>query len=204
MDALTPPSLKSYEQVKAELKNYLQEMDLQITKEFDTDEFCGFWTKFGDLPVLIENRKSLKYCIVALQITFSDETIIKTLNEYYENEDHQFIFRLTQVLTSPQTSFVRVVESGKVIGFTIMKSIYPFHEGFSIRDLDEAVQAVVSIGAVGIAFVKSEMGQMDLGNRGNRDIIMGSAKQDLTKPEIEIQTFDKRYVIISMMASLSR
>jgi len=162
MIVMTLPPLKPNEQVKSELKNYLQEMDLEITKEFDTDDICGFWIKFGDFPILVENRKPLKYCVVAFQITFSDETIIRTLNDYYEKQDQQFIFRLTQVLTSPQTSFVRVVESGRVIGFTMMKSIYPFHEGFSIRDLDQAVQAVVSIGAVGIAFLKSEMGQMIL------------------------------------------
>jgi hypothetical protein len=157
---MTLPPLKPYDQVRAELKEYLQEMDLQIMREFDTNEFCGFWTQFGDFPLLVENRKPLKYCIVAFQITFSDETIIKTLNEYYEKKDHRFIFRLTQVLTSPQTSFTRVVENGQVIGFTIMKSIYPFHEGFSVRDLDQAFQAVVSVGDVGIAFLRSEMGQM--------------------------------------------
>jgi len=164
------PPLKPLEQVQAELKNYLQEMDLDITKEFDTDDICGFWTKFGDFPVLIENRKPMKYCVVAFQITFSDEMIIKTLNDYYKTQDNPFIFRLTQVLTSPQTSFVRVVESGQVIGFTIMKSIYPFHEGFSIRDLDVAVQAVVSVGAVGIAFLKSEMGQMVLDHTPPRPV----------------------------------
>jgi hypothetical protein len=159
---MTPPPLRPVEQVKSELKNYLQEMDLDITKEFDTDDMCGFWITFGDFPLLIENQKPLKYCVVAFQITFSDETILRALNDYYEKQDHRFIFRLTQVLTSPQTSFVRVVESGRVIGFTIMKSIYPFHEGFSVRDLDSAIQAVASTGAVGIAFLKSEMGQMVL------------------------------------------
>jgi hypothetical protein len=167
---MTLPPLKPYEQVRDELKNYLQEMDPEITKEFDTGDSWGFWIKFGDLPLLIENRKPLKYCVVALQITFSDETIVRTLNDYYKNEDHQFIFRLTQVLTSPQTSFVRVVESGRVIGFTLMKSIYPFHEGFSISDLDQAIQAVVSIGAVGIAFLKSEMGQMVLDHTPPRPV----------------------------------
>jgi hypothetical protein len=167
---MTLPPLKPNEQVKEDIKNYLQDMDLKITKDFDTDEICGFWTKFGDFPILIENRKPLKYCVVALQITFSDETIVKNLSEYYEKEDHPFIFRLTRVLTSPQTSFVRVVESGRVIGFTIMKSIYPFHEGFSIHDLDQAIQAVVSIGAVGIAFLKSEMGPMILDHTPQRPV----------------------------------
>jgi hypothetical protein len=36
-----------------------------------------------------------------------------------------------------------------------------------------------------------------LGDRGDRDIIMGSAKQDLSKMEIEIQTLDQGEAIIS-------
>lgn len=159
---MTPPLLKPLDEVKMDLKNYLQEMDLEISKEFASDELSGFWTKSGDFPLLIENRKPLKYYVVAFQITLSDEAIIKAINDHYDNRDHQFIFRLTQVLTSPLTSFVRVIEGGRVIGFTIMKSIYPFHENFSIADLDQAIQAVVSSGAVGISFLKSEMGQMVL------------------------------------------
>jgi len=159
---MTLPPLKPSDQVREELRASLQEMDLEITKEFDTNEFSGFWTKFGDFPVLIENRKPLKYCVVAFQITFSDEAIIGTLNDHYERQDHGFMFRLTRVFTSPETSFTRVVENGRVIGFTVLKSIYPFHEGFSVRELDQAIQAVVSVGDVGIAFLKSEMGPIAL------------------------------------------
>jgi hypothetical protein len=167
---MTLPPLKPFEEVKENLKNYLQDMDLSISKEFDSDEFSGFWTKSGDFPILVENRKPLKYYVVAFQITFSDETIITALNRYYDTQDHPFIFRLTQALTSPLTSFVRVVESGRVIGFTVMKSIYPFHEGFSTSDLDQAIQAVVSTGSVGISFLKSEMGQMALDHTPPRPV----------------------------------
>lgn len=159
---MTLPPLKTFEEAKENLKKYLQDMDLSISKEFDSDEFSGFWITFGDFPLLIENRKNLKYYVVAFQITFSDEAIITTLNGYYDKQDHPFIFRLTRALTSPLTSFVRVVESGRVIGFTVMKSIYPFHEEFSVTSLDQAIQAVVSTGSVGISFLKSEMGQIDL------------------------------------------
>ena len=38
---------------------------------------------------------------------------------------------------------------------------------------------------------------MGLGDRGDRDIIIGSAKQDLSKMEIEIQTLDQGDAIIS-------
>jgi hypothetical protein len=38
---------------------------------------------------------------------------------------------------------------------------------------------------------------MGLGDRGDRDILIGSAKQDLSKMEIEIQTLDQGEAIIS-------
>ncbi|PKG31615.1 MAG: ATP-binding protein, partial [Methanoregula sp.] len=38
---------------------------------------------------------------------------------------------------------------------------------------------------------------MGLGDRGDREIIMGSAKQDLSKMEIEIQTLDQGEAILS-------
>lgn len=40
---------------------------------------------------------------------------------------------------------------------------------------------------------------MGLGDRGDRDIVMGSAKQDLTKMEVEIQTLDTGEAIISTL-----
>jgi|WetSurMetagenome_2_1015567.scaffolds.fasta_scaffold01247_17 hypothetical protein len=159
---MTPPSLKPGAEVLADMKRLLQDMDLGITKEFDSEDLSGFWITSGSFPLLIENQKPAKYYVIALQITFSDEAILTQLNGYYDRQDHPFIFRLTQTFTSPHTSFVRVIESGRTIGFTILASIYPFHEGFSIRDLDEAVQAVTGAGDVGVAFLKSEMGPMDL------------------------------------------
>jgi len=159
MEPESKPDAPAYETVKVTLKTFLTDMDIEITQEFDNESVCGFWIKFGDFPVFIENRKPLKYCVVALQFTFSEEDVIEAINTYYRNQDHVFIYRLTRALTSPATSFTRIMESGRVIGYTIVKSIYPFHPGFSIRDLDEAIQAVTSAGDVGVAFIKSEIGK---------------------------------------------
>lgn len=156
------PPLKTTNQVRQELRTWMQEMDLEITREFDTPDTCGFWVKSGDFPLLIENRKPLKYCVIAFQITFSDAAITRTVNDYYHRQDNRFIYRLTRALTTSQTSFVRVMEGGEVSGFTILRYLYPFHEGFSIRDLDSAVQAVVSAGDIGIAFLRAEMGPIAL------------------------------------------
>jgi hypothetical protein len=106
--------------------------------------------------------------VVGFQITLSDDNAIKTLNEYYEKNDHRFIFDLTRTFTSPHTGFSRVIETGNVIGFTVMKNMCPFHPGFSIRDLDEALQSVVSVGDIGIAFLKAVMGQIDVSHTSPR------------------------------------
>ena len=54
------------------------------------------------------------------------------------------------------------------------------------RNIDQKVLAQINTFVV-----------MGLGDRGDRDIIMGSAKQDLSKMEIEIQTLDQGEAIIS-------
>lgn len=141
--------------VRDELRQYLQEIDVTIIREFDEGEFNGFWVRFGDFPILIENQKNKSYYIVAFQITLPNGPEIDALNSYYERKDAKFIYELTQAFTSPLTGFSRILEGGRVIGFTISRYIYPYYNDFSVKDLDRAIQAVVSQGAIGIAFLKT-------------------------------------------------
>ncbi len=149
------------------MKEYAQAVGVEIVNEFDEHETWGFWVKFGEFPILIENPKGMLYAVVAFQITLSDATAIATLNEFYTQQDNQSIFELTRIFTSPHTGFTRIIERGQVIGFTIMKNVYPYHASFTVRDLDEALQAVVSVGDTGVAFLKT---------------IVGTAKFDHTPP----------------------
>jgi hypothetical protein len=168
----TVPSVpqKSKDEAKAILKDYLKAVDVEIESEFDHENRWGFFIKFGNFPVLLENQKDSQYFVVAFQILLPDDTAIKAINDFYDNRDHRFILDLTRAFTSPHTGFSRVIESGKVIGFTILKNIYPFHPGFTIKDLDEALQAVVSVGDTGIAFFKTVMGEMDLDHTTPRPV----------------------------------
>jgi len=159
MENVPTSTLKSKDEVKTMLKDYLNAVDVEIAQEIDDKDTFGFLLKFGNFPILLENQKDSQYFTVAFQITLSDDAAIKMLNDFYKNQDHKFIFDLIQGFTSPLTGFSRVIESGQVIGFTVLKNIYPFHPGFTIKDLDEALQAVVSVGDRGVAFLKSVMGQ---------------------------------------------
>ena len=158
MESKSVSQLRSKDEAKSIMNDYLQGVGVEIVKEFDEHETWGFWVKFGEFPVLIENPKETLFAVVAFQITLSDTNAIKTLNEFYEKQDNQFILELTRTFTSPHTGFTRIIEKGQVIGFTIMKNVYPYHASFTIKDLDEALQSVVSIGDTGIAFLKAIIG----------------------------------------------
>ena len=145
--------VKPPEQVRGELKQYLEDINVEIVKEFDEDEFWGFWVKFGDFPIMVENKKGSRYCAVAFQITLPDGVQVKKLNEFYARKNVQFVYDLTSAFTSPLTGFSRIIENGQIVGFTISRYIYPFYNDFSVKDLDRAIQAVVSVGSVGIAFL---------------------------------------------------
>lgn len=141
--------------VLAELRQYLQEIDVTLLREFDEGDFRGFWIKFGDFPILIENQKGKAYFIVAFQITLPQGPEAEALDNYYAKKDPHFIYELTKAFTSPLTGFSRIIEGGKVVGFTLSRYIFPFYYDFSVKDLDRALQAVVSQGSEGIAFLKT-------------------------------------------------
>ena len=90
----------------------------------------------------------------SVQITLQDEHAISQLNNFYERNDAQFIYELTRAFSSPLTAFSRIIERGRVIGYTVSKHIYPYHPEFTLRTLDIAIQSVVSTGAIGVAFLK--------------------------------------------------
>jgi hypothetical protein len=146
--------LRTDEEAKSLIKEFLHGMDVNIVREMEKEGNWGFWTRFGDFPVLIDHRKGTHFCIVAFQVTLKDEHAIAHLNEFYEKNDAQFMYEVTRAFTSPLTAYSRIIEQGRVIGFCVSKHIYPYHPDFNMRTLDIALQAVVSTGAIGAAFLK--------------------------------------------------
>jgi hypothetical protein len=155
------PAKKTIDEARSDLKALLADLDLEEVKEFDEKDFWGFSVTFGSYPLLIENQKGTAYCVVAFQITLPPGEPVEKLNELYAKNDFKFIYDLFSAFSSPLTGFSRTFEGEKVVGFTVSKYIYPFHPGFSIRDLDEALQAVISAGAMGVMFLKSLLGEWE-------------------------------------------
>jgi hypothetical protein len=164
-------SLRDDGEVRVLLKSYLESMDVEIIQECEKGLNWGYWIKFGNYPVLIDHREGTHFCVVAFQITLKDDHAISHLNEFYENNDAQFIFELTKSFSSPLTAFSRIMERGNVIGFTVSKYIYPYHSEFNMRTLDIAVQAVVSTGSIGIAFLKWMAKVVDVKHERGEDLV---------------------------------
>jgi hypothetical protein len=146
--------LRSDEEAKQTIRQYLMSMDVEIVKAMEKEGNWGFWVRFGDFPILIDHSEGTHYCIVAFQITIPDEHAISRLNKYYEKNDAQFIYELTRAFTSALTAYSRILEGDRVVGFTVSKYIYPYHPEFTMRVLDMSLQAVISTGALGIAFLR--------------------------------------------------
>jgi hypothetical protein len=155
------PVKRTIDEAKADVKALLADLDVEEVKDFDETEFWGFWVNFGSYPILIESQKGTAYCVVAFQITLPEGEPVAKLNELYAKNDFKFVFELVSAFSTPVTGFSRIFEGEKVVGFTVSKYIYPFHPGFSIRDLDEALQAVVSAGGTGVLFLKSLLGEWE-------------------------------------------
>ena len=154
--------LKTPDTVKQELKEYLREIDVDVIQEFDDEKSWGFWVRFGEYPILIENLKDTRYLMVALQVTLPAGEPVERLNELYRKNDAKFTFEILSNFSSPVTGFSRINDGGKVVGYTVSRYLYPFHPGFSIRNLDAALQAVVSVAAVGVAYLKTLLGEWEM------------------------------------------
>jgi hypothetical protein len=153
---------RTAEEVKGILKEFLTDLEIEIVQEIDRGYDWGFWVKFGNFPLLIQNQKNAFYTVIVLHISVTSEAAITRLNEIYDTNDTTTAFELTRAFSTPITGFSRIIERGKVTGYAITKYVFPYHTGFTIEDFDSALQAVVSVGAVGVSYLKTIISEVDL------------------------------------------
>jgi hypothetical protein len=76
------------------------------------------------------------------------------LGEAEEEVKERFIYQFVQLLSNPGQSFGLDVTADNIIQqFFVNESIYPYSDTFSIREYDQAVQSVASIGQAASLFV---------------------------------------------------
>jgi hypothetical protein len=161
---------RTAEEVRAELSGFLADLDVEELEGYDEKDSWGFTMKFGSYPLLIDTEKGLSYSVVVFQVTLPAGEPVAKLNELYARNDFKFQYQLFSAFSSPVTGFSRIFEGDKVVGFTVSRYLYPFHPGFSIRNLDAALQAVVSTGALGVMFLKSLLGEWEREEKATEEL----------------------------------
>ncbi len=152
--------LRTPEEVRELLRELLAEMEVEVQRELEMEGVWTFYLNCWGYPVILEGNRSTHYCVVFFHIMLPEDRVRRSLNELYEKKDLKFLYELTRAFTSPLTAFSRITsQEGEVIGYRVSKNLYPYHQGFTIRELDGVLQAVVSSGIAGAAYLRSVMGE---------------------------------------------
>jgi len=146
--------------VKAKLKEFIREIGGELLEEKDLEDRWGFVMKYGNYVVQIVHPKHLRFMVCVFSARFSPE-VINDVKELCKDpmKKVEFEFGLVSALTSPVTAYRHHFDDeGYVVGFEVIRKIFPFDESFTIRDFDEAIQSVVSIGVLGLRYLQAVIG----------------------------------------------
>lgn len=138
----------------------ISETNREILQEIQEEDKWGFLVKHGNYVVLLIHIRKEARMGVVFSVPFAQE-IITDISKYRSDpiKRAEFDFGLKSAISSPITAYrINYDENKNIVGYDIIKTIFPFHEDFSIKDLDEAIQAVVSVGILGIAFLEAVLG----------------------------------------------
>jgi hypothetical protein len=157
------PSRKQIDECWRNIKKMLKELNYEILQDLNDKDgnFIGLLIKYGAHQVQIIHRPNLNVVSVAFRIDF-DEDAISKIKGFQKNdiEWRKFLFSFKTQVTSPMTeNFFNTDSEDNLTGFIIQTNIFPFHKGFSIEKLYNAIRSVVSVGFKGIVFLISMFGK---------------------------------------------
>lgn len=155
-------SKKKIDDAWRNIKIMLKELNCEITSDLKGPEgkFAGYAIKYGAHQVLIVHLPDMSYMNVSFRIDFDDEPIKKMKELQNSGDWNKFLFSFkTQISSSLTGNNFKTDKEGTIIGYEIVKRIFPFHTGFSIEKLYIAIQAVVSVGFKGIIFLSPIFGK---------------------------------------------
>ncbi len=138
------------------LKKFCDRLKFEIAQEYEKGDLWGFYFKVGNVILLVEKPQNVDFCIVFYPLNILD----KQLHEILDKVDTtpQFMFGLKSTLLNPNTSVAYISEGAHFRGFHISKKLFFKDPNFSIKDFDDAVQAVIGTGLLGSAYLDSFFG----------------------------------------------
>lgn len=84
----------------------------------------------------------------------SRRAALAALDRVSQENREAFLYHLVLILSSGQAAYsLQNTDSGMVSGFTVSTKMFPFEDGFGLREFDRNVQAVVNTGIGGLMFI---------------------------------------------------
>lgn len=154
-----------FRQPDADARARLETMIRDTGREIlDRTEQNNVWTVFirqGTCLLFIMHRNDEKFMSVVFPSRLTDENLIKKIDTALEDPADlaRFQYELKKALSTPYSSFLIQTQDNFFIGFDTIAKIYPFEPGFSLRELETAIGAVVNSGTVGLALVATILGE---------------------------------------------
>ena len=151
------------------LKQYCTRLKFEVVQEHKNAGAWDFYLKANDAIILLEQKPEFDFCIVFYTLTIQDTKLQQILDKVDQNP--QFIYGLKSAIFDPQVGVSFILDGQHFRGYHISKKIF-LHGGppFSIKDFDDAIQAVTIVGLRGSAFVNSVLGN----NQTEQKIVEGA------------------------------
>ena len=145
------------------IKVYLDILNDTVLNDFVDGETWEIILKRGHFIVSLRHTKDMPFVEAVFPSPFKEEESLQKLDTFFANPKN--MVRLLSYLTSPYTSFNLIKENGRFGGFTVTTKLFPYEEGFSIQNLDHAIKAVVSAGALGFMYIQICAGDIPIEQR---------------------------------------
>jgi hypothetical protein len=143
--------------VYEKIRNFLGDLGEEIVSEKDDAKYWKLDIRHGSTIVTIYHDKRRKYMSVVYPNSIQDHEILKMINNAFDygkgGAERRFAFY--SAISSPSTGYLMYTNENGFSGYDIFAKIFPFEAGFTLAQLDDAIQRVVSVGILGTAYLKS-------------------------------------------------
>jgi len=138
------------------LKQYCARLKYEIVKEHKDAKAWHLHFKLGETILSAERQPNCDFCYIFFSLNIQDTKIHEILDKV--DRDPQFIYGLKSAIFDPNVGVSFILDKEHFRGYHISKRLFLHGAPFSIKDFDDAVQAVAMVGALGLAFVNSVIG----------------------------------------------
>ena len=142
------------------IKQYCESLQFEVLKEVEEGNAWSLFCGIGDSVILIDKPEEVGFCYVVYTLHLTEKDVTKIIDQV--DSSPGFVFELKSTVVNPQTAVSFIGEDHHFRGFNILKKLFFREPGFSLKEFDETIQAVLGTGLLGTAFVYSVIGNKEI------------------------------------------